>query len=464
MNRKMSVSIVAGTAFGLAGAAFGQANDSRVYSAELLADAEERSSLLQAGTSGYDDEFFIQSSDGNFRLGIDGFTQFRYRINFQDDSAPAGAAAPDSVELGFGIARTRLAFQGFAGSPEVRYRIEGSFGEENSPVGPAGGGGLAGAGTGGVGGAFNGNFGLLDAFIEYDWSDSITLRAGQFRAPFLLERLIAPTQQQTIERSNQSRAFDLGFVQGVQAEYNTGAGWRARVAFHDGGNSVNSTSLSGPIGPAGAGAAGANGVPSTTALSDFAVTGRFDYALSGSLEQFDRYDSGANGDSGLLLGGAAHIQFGDDGVNGPSQDAFLFTVDATYQSAGGWNIAGAFNFRQIEGAALGPGGVSVDTSDVGFLIQGGYYVSEDIEVFGRFDTVVGDAAGDFTTITGGANFYPLADSRALRVTSEIQIFADGVVDGNGVPATTGGASALYGVGTSGTESSVGIGSQVQLTF
>ncbi|MEL6311237.1 MAG: porin, partial [Pseudomonadota bacterium] len=271
MNRKISISIVAGTAFSAA-SAFGQtANDSRAYAAELLADAEERSSLLQAGTSGYDDQYFIQSADGNFRLGVNGFTQFRYRLNIQDDSAP------DDVVTGFENARTRINFNGFAGRPELRYRVEGSFGSEFAEpvIQPFG------ADTSGF---INTNaFALANAYIEYDYNDNITIRAGQFRAPFLRERLVEPTHLQTIERSNASRPFDLGFVEGIQVDYSTSAGWRASFAFSDGGNSNGTSFNSGPTG------AGLGGGPTNTSLADFALTGRFDYALSGSLDQFDSY-------------------------------------------------------------------------------------------------------------------------------------------------------------------------------
>lgn len=429
MNRKMSVSNVAGTAFGLAGLFFGAgaagqaSTDSRAYSAELLADAAERSSLLQAGTAGYDDQYFIQSADGNFRLGVNGFAQFRYRLNIQDDSAP------DSVVSGFEFARARLNFNGYAGRPELKYRIEGSFGTENLLV------------PGGTPGSFN----LTNAYIEYDYSDSLSIRAGQFRAPFLRERLVEPYALQTIERSASSLPFDLGFVEGIQVDYSGADNWRASVAFSDGGGSAGTAFNSGPI-------AGGGNPLTQTRLAEFALTGRFDYAVSGTLDQFDSYSSGpAGGDSGLLVGGAAHIQFGDDGSGGPGQDAFLFTVDGTYQSSGGWNVAGAFYFRTLENALA-------DTTDVGFLVQGGYFLTDNIEAYGRFDTVVADVAGDFTTITGGANFFPLEGTRNLRVTGEVQVFADG---------TTGaivGPNSLYGISASGNDSSVGLGAQFQLTF
>lgn len=427
---RMNTVLVAGAALGLAGVVSAQdSNRSRSYSAELLADAQERSSLLQAGTSGYDSGFFIHSSDDSFRLAINGFTQFRYNLNLQDDSAP------DSTVNGFENARTRLNFTGHAGRPELKYRIEGSFGTEN---------------IGGAGAPGQAAFALKNAYVQYDYDNNWSIRAGQFYAPFLRERAVSPIHQQAIERSNTSRVFDLGFVQGIAATYTSESGWRASFSFNDGANSGNTTS------------AQANGGGlSQTARSEFALSGRFDYAVMGDLDQFAGYSNGPEGDEGLLLGAAGHIQFGDNGAStglgtGVSGDRYLFTADATYQSGQGWNLAGAFNFRSIEQGPL-------DSTDVGFLVQGGYYVADDIEVYGRFDTIVADVAEDFTTITGGANFYPLSGTQALRVTGEVNVFVDGTNVGNSNAAIVG-PSTLYGVANSGDDSSVGIRGQLQLAF
>lgn len=419
---RMKTVMFAGAALGIAGVASAQdANRSRAYSAELLADAEEHSSLLQAGSSGYDDAFYIQSSDGNFRMDIDAIAQFRYNFNLLDESAG------DDVVNGFQFARARLNFEGHAVTPELRYRIEGSFGAENPNP------------------AF---FTLRNGYIEYDYGNNWTVRGGQFRAPFLFERLVEPHQLQTIDRSNASRPFDLGFVEGVQATYNSDGGWRAMVAFTDGANTIatpfNSTGTlaTGNVSPTG---------PSNARQSDVALTGRFEYLVDGSWDQFQSYSNGPQGEDGLLVGGAAHIQFGDDGAGGSSQDSFLFTADAAYQTANGWNAAGAFHYRSLETA-------TTDTSDVAFVLQGGYYFTDSLEGYARFDTVVADMLDDFTTVTGGVNYYPIDGTQAFRVTGEVQYFADG---------TTGsivGPSAVNGVAASGTDASIGLGAQFQVAF
>ena len=57
----------------------------RATVAEMLADAETRTSLLSAGDAGHDGGFFL-AGDG-FKLSIGGNVQFRYMANFRDDRA-----------------------------------------------------------------------------------------------------------------------------------------------------------------------------------------------------------------------------------------------------------------------------------------------------------------------------------------------------------------------------------------
>lgn len=78
----------------------------RAIVSEMLSDAETRSSLLQGGgTAGYDKNFFIASSDNNFRINFSGYSQWRYTMSFRDDgagNAPTGVAGNDNnLETGF---------------------------------------------------------------------------------------------------------------------------------------------------------------------------------------------------------------------------------------------------------------------------------------------------------------------------------------------------------------------------
>ena len=66
----------------------------------------------QTQVAGFDktsfNPIFIQSSDEKFRLNLGMYTQFRYNMNFRENT-------PDSVDTfsrGYNIARTRIFFEG----------------------------------------------------------------------------------------------------------------------------------------------------------------------------------------------------------------------------------------------------------------------------------------------------------------------------------------------------------------
>ena len=75
----------------------------RAIVAEMVADADERSSLLAGGTAGHDGGFYLASDDGAFKLGINGFVQFRYYAGFRDEDNTVGDA--DDFSSGFQMRR-----------------------------------------------------------------------------------------------------------------------------------------------------------------------------------------------------------------------------------------------------------------------------------------------------------------------------------------------------------------------
>ncbi len=91
MNFKTSAFAIAALAVTAGGttaiaASSTESDDVRALVAEMIADAESRSSLLQSGgTAGHDGNFFLSSADGNFTLKMSGQLQTRYTLNFNDD-------------------------------------------------------------------------------------------------------------------------------------------------------------------------------------------------------------------------------------------------------------------------------------------------------------------------------------------------------------------------------------------
>ena len=435
MSRTNSLVWLTGAAMGIAGTASAQSLDeSRAYSAELLADAQERASLLQAGASGHDENgFYVGSADGNNRLGVSGTTQHRYQVTLSD-SSPTVA---DDTFNEFYNSDTRIALHGHVGSPDVFFNIEVRL-DDNPATGP-----------------------LTNAYAGYRYGDGWSIRAGQFRAPLMKEDLVRYNKQQAVNRSGMNSYFAQGFSQGIEFTYAPeGEQWRAMAAFTDGLNTAGATPGAAIGGfPAGTAPTAPSATGNFAANSDFALTGRFEYAMSGEFGQFDTFSSGHNGAEGLLIGGAAHFQGGDDGLAAGSPSAYQFTADATWQTSQNYNVFGAVVLRNIDAAA-------VDGTDLGFIVQGGYWLNETTEVYGRFDAVLADTVSeDFFGIAAGANWFPIADNRHLKFTGEIAIFPEGTISTAGAggfgPVA---ASAATGNPIAGPDTNLSIRGQVQLDF
>ncbi|TVQ32751.1 MAG: hypothetical protein EA376_05150 [Phycisphaeraceae bacterium] len=396
----MSVLAGATISFGginVANADTGASSDEvRAMVAEMLADAETRSSLLQTGSmGGHDGKFFIASPDGNFRLNLSGQVQFRYTVNFRDDTAPSPDPAVDDVSTddftsGFQTRRTRLQFDGHVFQPELFYSVMLDANRDGGSVG------------------------LLDAFVGYDMGDGFKVRWGQFKLPFLREELIYSKYQLAADRSLTNAQFSQGRSQAIEVSYSDEM-FRAMAAFSDGFRSANTDIGTGQI--------VVDPVTGDTMFSpdkpaDWAFTGRIEALLSGEWNQFRSFSSPQGSDMAIMVGGAAHIQSAPDtGMMNPLSRFFAWTVDASLQGDG-WNAFGAFIGRHDNKL---PGSDDI----FGYVIQGGLFLSEELELFGRWDhTFNGD---DFRTITGGFNYY--LHGHAAKFTMDVQWFLDDSFDG-----------------------------------
>lgn len=406
MRPTVKFSLLAGAAMSLGGVnvalADGEATSARsadevrALVAEMLADAETRSSLLQAGAmAGHDGRHFtLASADGLFRLNVSGQIQFRYNMNWRDDDAPDDAdpddpdfADTDDFVPGFQTRRTKLEFGGHVFERELYYKVVGAFDRDG------------------------GDFELEDAYVGYDMGNGWTVQWGQFKLPLLREELVSSKYQLAVDRSVTNEVFNQGRSQGVQAAYEQ-EDWRAMAAFSDGIGSAN-TDLGDPT------------------SADWALTGRFEYKFSGDWSQFRYFSSPQGSDSGLLVGAAAHYESAaDTGADGDETDRFIYTIDASYV-ADGWNLFAALVGNDIkDGVSVADGGTELfsgDSDNFGYILQGGIFVAEQIELFGRWDHTFFDddlATGndELRTITAGMNYY--AHGHAAKFTADVQWLLD----------------------------------------
>jgi hypothetical protein len=396
--------MLAGAAIGLTGNAFANqdawsdqnADEVRALVAEMMNDAQTRSSLLQSGaTAGHDGKFFIGSADGNFRLNVGGQIQFRYLANFRDGTFPDDPdtdrnESDDDTTLGFQTRRTKIWFEGHIFDPNLYYKVVGAFDRGDDGV-----------------------FELEDAYVGYKFDNGLDLRWGQFKLPFMREELVSSTKQLAVERSNTNEFFNQGRSQGVQVAW-MNEQFRATGAFSDGFNSANTDFTQDP--------------------SDFAVTGRVEYLAMGDWKQFEQFTSFRGTSNGLMLGGAIHWQDDSEEVNNPIDDFFAYTLDVSWQSDG-WNLFGA-----LTGASVSGDGPAGDSDPFGFVVQGGVFMSEDWELFARYDFTDGDALNDYSEITFGVNYY--MHKQAAKFTFDVVWALDETVTDTGAPT-----SAVISTGT-----------------
>lgn len=433
MSHTKSLVMLAGAALTMGGAAIAEqaawsanVDEVRALVAEMMSDAQTRSSLLQSGaTAGHDGKFFLASPDGNFRLNVSGQMQFRYYASFLDDDTPG----VDDFEPGFEMRRTKLTFAGNIFDPNMFYEVTGAFSRNN------------------------GDFGLENAFFGYDWDSGFSARAGQFKLPFLREELVSSKYQLAIDRSVVNEEFNQDFSQGIELSYKKD--WfGGYFSFSDGFGSRNTNFQADP--------------------ADIALTARAEILMAGDWNQFKDFTSQRGSEFAAMLGAAVHYEMAPD-VDGNPRPWFLpYTLDISVEGDG-WNVFGAFVGQHSDNDL--PGAAGVDADDFGFVVQGGFYFTDDMELFARYDLIIPDddrvADDNFNTITAGVNYY--IHGHAAKLTVDVAYYIDattnsdlgniGAVSSNNAvngPAT--GGNTGIGMLASGEEGQFTIRGQFQLLF
>lgn len=297
-------------------------------------------------------------------------TMFRYMVNSRDDSS--GALGDNDTTIGFNMRRAQFKLKAPI-TESIKGEVQVAFSRST------------------------GNASLRDAFVDWAVSDDVTLRIGHFRLPVLREESISSKRQLAAERSATNETFNQDRSQGIQASFG-GDNWRAKVAFSDGLNSDNTAFNS-------------------AAEADFAFTGRAEMKFGDATwSQFRQFTSWRGANAGLLLGASVHWQtMGETNpATSPETDMFLFTADASYV-ADGWNFFGAFIFTNTD---AGPG---ADFDDSGAVVQGGIFLTDQAELFGRWDAVFADSArgmtgNDFHSLNFGLNYYLVPESHSAKLT------------------------------------------------
>lgn len=466
MNTK-AMFVLAGSALSLAVPAMADSNavsrdEVRALVAEMMNDAQNRTSLLQGGgTAGHDAKgFFLASGDGKFRLNVGGFTQFTYYLNFRDQGTPA--ANVNEFEPGFQMKRTRLEFKGNVVSPDLTFGISEEL--SNNAAGTAS---------------------LKDAWFDYSFGNGWYMKGGQFKLNFLREENIADNYQLASERSVTNAVFTQDRSQGIEFGYRDEQ-FRANISLNDGFNSDN-TGFAFP--------AGANNDLSPLPETDFGITFRAEWNFMGSLDTLKDFTSKPDGEWAAMIGAGVHYQqsANDDGGTGGVFSGYIdenylsYTVDLQIEGAG-FNGFIAFVGTNVEGhPAINGGGTDEDdASDYGLVAQIGYrfndfepflrydglFLDDDVET-GRVFTTTADTDSTLNFLTFGFNYFCAGHAAKFTLDAVVALEANNIGGGaaalpvgslnSGTSVISGGSNTL-GLLPDANDGQVAVRFQFQLMF
>lgn len=352
--------------------------------AQVLRDAESRSDVLAGYEQG---KFFLKSADGNFSLSPGAQLQIRYTANSRDD-------ADNDLQDGFEIRRAKFFFAGHAFSKDFTYNLQWETNENGGVVT------------------------LEEAWVRYQFRDDMALRLGQIKDSPFHEETVSSKRQLAVDRSLLNELIAGGetdYVQAVRLEWDATEALRADIGLQDGYNSDNTPFLE-------SGGTSFVGVGPT----DWGTSARVELFAIGAdaKKQYDDFTALKNKQDILVFGGGANYSMAGN------NHAFFHTVDAQYENASGFGLYAAvigLDRQASSGPAAAP---ELNLYDWGALVQAGYMLNADYEIFGRWDvTVLDDAAlaaddeDTFNEFTLGVNRY--IRGHAAKLTLDASYLPDG---------------------------------------
>ncbi len=333
-----------------------------------------RSYSLAEAASEYD---AINSFTSNIKVSAQ--VQARYQVNSRDDASTALTMPDDDLTVGFVIRRAKVAISGDV-AENMKGKLQFAF-DRSTGMGA-----------------------LEDAVLAWAVNDDLTIRVGQFKPGVMREELVSSKKQLSAERSSMNETFNQDFTQGVEFGFG-GDNWRAAVSLNDGFGTDNTPFTSG-------------------SEADFGVSGRVEFLVGGAeFGQFKQFTSFRGSAQGGMLGAAVAFQsMGDTNPSTTDSEMTTGTVDFSYVGDG-WNLYAAGVWRNIDA------GSGSEADDYGVLVQGGLFVSDQDELYARWDAIFpddsnGSMSDDFNALTFGWNHYFTPESHAAKFTLDFNYYLD----------------------------------------
>ena len=354
-----------------------RASEIRGIVQDVLVDAESRTTFQDSGaTAGWNKGFFLASPDGNFKLKISGQVQLRYVVNHANGYTSAQPDDKAPYLWGFENRRTKLKFSGHMFDPSWTYSVKGAFTRLKA-----------------------GTLLLEDAWIAKSLGEGWKVKVGQFKAPWLREELVSSSRQLAVERSIVNEYFNQGYSQGIELSYAIDdfkvSGWT--------GDGIGARGL----GPA---RSNSQNTPWNETSTSYSFVARGEWKMAGEWSQFKDFSSRRGSAFAAMAGISGVIQRANQNIgaangtvsSGVTGDLTLDFDGASIYVSGIWTNV---TLPQSQG-----GGTN---NPFGFTVQGGYFVSEDVEVFGRYEYMSydydgvtnADSVGKFDGFTVGANWF-----------------------------------------------------------
>lgn len=374
---------------------------------DVLADAGQRTLLQGDGaTCGFNRNLWVGSADGNFRLFVRGFTQQRF--NYDHRNEVTGVPNSTNSEWGFQNRRSRLSIDGHVFDPSWQFKVEfqSTSGETS--------------------------WSSTDLWVEKRFSDELSVRVGQFKPSYLREFNVAVTASAFADRSSTAVFFLPGRTLGAQATWQ-GESLRVQATIANAFEVTSNYYESG----------GLRDISwNSPRIAQYAFLGRAEWRLAGAWEQLTEFTGWRGGEFAALAGVAGQVMKRDNSHGVPAMYGALtpFVVGATADLSlqfNGASLCTWFAFRQVDPDQVG----LAAANQYAAVVQGGLFVSDTVELVGRFEYGNADTMPNgeapvvaampsnngysvFNAVSVGVNWY-IAQQR-IRITTDVSYAFTGV--------------------------------------